>query len=154
MVLSAFLWAVAIVYYKKRLSHVDSLVASFFQWSVGVLPLAALSLATNSFTLPRETTYWWTVLYGSVGSLAVGSTVWLFILREEEATVLSSSGFIVPVIALLFGWQILGEIIRTESILGSALILAGVYLVNVKSSGREKRARAPKQAVNAYQKQG
>lgn len=137
MILGAFLWAASIVYYKKYLSHVDPFVTNFFQLSIGVFPLAVLSLITNSFILPGDVAYLWIILYVSVGALAVGWTVWLFLLREEEATVLSGSSFVIPVVALLFGWQLLGESIHTESMLGSALILGGVCLVNLKGRRRK-----------------
>jgi drug/metabolite transporter (DMT)-like permease len=39
----------------------------------------------------------------------------------------------VPLIALFFGWLFLGENITIESILGSALVLIGVFLVNIKN---------------------
>ena len=133
MIFGAFLWAVTTVYYKKHLSHVDPFFTNFFQLSVGSLSLAVLSLATHSLILPMETTYLWTVLYASVGSLVVGWTIWMILLKRGEATVLSGSIFIVPVVALLFGWQILGESIQMESILGSALVLGGVCIVNLKS---------------------
>jgi drug/metabolite transporter (DMT)-like permease len=73
-----------------------------------------------------------TTLYSSIGGLALGSTIWRFLLREEEATVLSGSSFIIPVVALIFGWQLLGETVHIESAFGSALVLGGLCLVNLK----------------------
>jgi drug/metabolite transporter (DMT)-like permease len=46
-------------------------------------------------------------------------------LRDEEAITLSSSTLLVPAVALLFGWQFLGENLNFESLLGSALTLVG-----------------------------
>jgi len=60
----------------------------------------------------------------------VALTLWVLLLREEEATVLSSSSFMVPVAAIIFGWLILGETVEPKVLFGSALILAGVYMVN------------------------
>nr|MDO8134038.1 DMT family transporter [Candidatus Njordarchaeum guaymaensis] len=132
MALGALLWAFAIVYYKKYLSQVDSLIANFFQLSFGVIPLSILSLTTNSFAFPRDIEYVWILLYTSVGVLAIGMTVWLFLIKEEEATLVAGSSFLVPLVALLLGWQFLGETIQIESVFGSALILTGVYLVNMR----------------------
>ncbi|RLI22364.1 EamA/RhaT family transporter, partial [Candidatus Bathyarchaeota archaeon] len=36
----------------------------------------------------------------------------------------------------IFGWLILGEEIQVRSIVGSALILVGVYLVNLQARRR------------------
>jgi len=139
LILGAFLWAVTIVYYKGFLSHVDPFITSFFQLSIGVLPLAILTLITGDFTFPGDPTYLGIILYASVGASAIGWTGWTFLIKEEDATVLAGSSFIVPLMALIFGWQLLGETIHTESILGSALILIGVYLVNLEGQRRRNQ---------------
>ena len=133
MILGAFFWAATTIFYKRFLSHVDSFVTNFFQWAFGVIPLATLNLYTGSFFFPNETTYFWMVLYTAIGSSCIGWTIWLFLLRKEDATVVSGSSFIVPLIALFFGWLFLGENMTIESILGSALVLLGVFLVNMKN---------------------
>ena len=133
MIFGAFLWAVTIIFYKRFLSHVDSFITNFFQWAFGILPLAALNLYSGSFLFPQEATYLWMVLYTAIGSACVGWTIWLFLLGKEDATVVSGSSFIVPLVALFSGWLFLGESMTLESILGSALVLLGVFLVNKKS---------------------
>lgn len=132
LIFGAFLWALTVLYYKKFLTHVDPIITVLFQLPTGILPAAILSLFTNSFVLETRTTYVLTTLYSSIGALVIGGVTWLFLLKEEEANVLSGSSFIVPVVALLFGWGLLGEPIYIESALGSALVLAGLYLVNLK----------------------
>ncbi len=133
MILGAFLWAVTIIYYKRFLNHVDSFVTNFFQWAFGVIPLAVLNLYNGIYFFPKELTYLWMVLYTAIGSACVGWTIWLYLLRKEDAIVVSGSSFMVPLIALFFGWLFLGENITIESILGSALVLIGVFLVNIKN---------------------
>ncbi len=133
MIFGAFLWAVTIIYYKRFLSHVDSFVTNFLQWAFGIIPLAALNLYSGSFLFPQEATYLWVILYTAIGSACVGWTIWLFLLRKEDATVVSGSSFIVPLVALFSGWLFLGENMTIESILGSALVLLGVFLVNKKN---------------------
>ena len=133
MIVGAVIWAVAIVFYKKFLNHIDPFVANFFQLFVGVLLLSFLSVVTNNFTFSNNPAYLWIILYVAVGGNVAGFSLWLFLLRQEEATSLSGSSFIIPVIALFFGWQILGESISLQSMIGSALILAGIYLVNLRS---------------------
>ncbi|MEM2094811.1 MAG: EamA family transporter, partial [Candidatus Bathyarchaeia archaeon] len=54
----------------------------------------------------------------------------LFLLSKEDATVLSGSSLIVPLLALLIGWRVLGESVGAQSLLGATLTLCGVYLVN------------------------
>jgi drug/metabolite transporter (DMT)-like permease len=136
MLLGAFLWAVAVVYYKKYLSHVDALITHFLQLAVGVLPLLLLNSTINGFTLPMDPVFAGILLYSSIGALAVGNIVWLYLLRQEEATTLSASTLIIPAVALIFGWQLLGESLTVESLVGALLTLAGVCLVNIRAVSR------------------
>jgi len=132
LLLSALAWAVAVLYYKKYLSHVDPFVTHFLQLAVGTVPLVIWSLATSSFAVPASMSYIGILFYSSVGALAFGNIIYLFLLRQEEATTLSGSTLIIPTVALLFGWLLLGESPSPESLLGAALTLGGVCLVNMK----------------------
>jgi drug/metabolite transporter (DMT)-like permease len=71
-------------------------------------------------------------MLSSIGALAVGNIIWFFLLKEEEATTLSGSSLIIPAVAMFFGWQILGENFNVASILGSALTIGGICLLNIK----------------------
>ena len=121
------------IYYKRFLSHVDSFVTNYFQSSLGIIPLAAFNLYAGSFSFPIEVTYMWALLYSVIGSMCIGWTIWFFLLRKEDATVVSGSSFMVPLIALFSGWLFLGESISIESIFGSALVLLGLFLVNMNN---------------------
>lgn len=128
LVAGAFLWAIAIIYYKRFLSHIDPVVANTFQLGVGVVLLAPV-IFLRGLALPSSPEYVPVILYTSVCAQGVALTLWVLLLREE-ATVLASSSFMVPVAAFLFGWLILGEVMELEVLVGSALILTGVYIVN------------------------
>ena len=129
LVAGAFLWATAIIYYKKFLSHIDPTVANIFQLGVGVVLLTPV-IALKGLAFPPSLNYIPVILYTSICAQGVALTLWVLLLREEEATVLSSSSFMVPVAAFIFGWLILGETVEPKVLFGSALILAGVYMVN------------------------
>ncbi|MBS7656911.1 DMT family transporter [Candidatus Bathyarchaeota archaeon] len=130
LILGAFLWAVTVVYYKRFLSYVDSFVTNFFQWAFGIIPLGALNLFLGRHFFPQEPMYLWMVLYTSIGSATIGWTIWLYLLSREDVTVVSSSSFLIPLIAMFSGWVFLKENISAESLLGSMLVLLGVFLVN------------------------
>jgi len=132
MLLGAFLWATSVIHYKKFLNHMDPLITHFSQLSVGIVPLAFLSLTSGNFIFPVDSLYIEILVFSSVGALAVGNIIWFLLLKEEEATTLSGSSLIVPAIAMFFGWRLLGESFSAESLLGSALTLGGVYLLNIK----------------------
>jgi len=75
------------------------------------------------------------ILYlGIIGSaLAFVGLYWLF--TQTTATNTSLVGFITPILALLLGWLVLGEVPDPSVGVGTVLILAGVYLT-LKPNGR------------------
>jgi len=130
MLFGAFLWAVSVLFYKRFLTHVDPFVTHFMQLAVGSVFLCAYVFGTSGFVVSADVTYVGLLIISSIGALAAGNVVWLYLLKKEEATTLSGSSLIIPAVALVFGRWILGESLGFESILGSGLTLAGVYLVN------------------------
>jgi len=140
LLLGALLWAVANVCYKKYMTQIDPMFTNFFQ-VVGAILLSIVSVCMNDYAFPTSLTYLSTMLYSSVGASSVGDTIWLVLLCSEDATILAGSSFLVPLIALFFGSILLGEPINQQSVLGSVLVLLGVYFVNVhkKNSHASRR---------------
>jgi drug/metabolite transporter (DMT)-like permease len=135
MVFGASLWAVTTVFYKKFLGHVDAFVTNYLQCLLGILPLSLFALTGSDFTVPSDPAYLWILIYETIAVSAIGFTLWLYLTKKEGATVVAGSSLIVPVLAMFFGWALLKENLYIESAAGSALILAGVGLVNTR---REK----------------
>lgn len=133
LLIGAVLWAVAVVYYKTALSHVDPVLTNTLQQAVGVVVLAPLA-SLEGLRFPFVAPYMLMLFFSAVLATCVGQSVWLHLIREEDVTVLSSSSFLIPVVAMFLGWLVLGENVEAESILGMGLILAGVYLVNKPKS--------------------
>ncbi len=75
------------------------------------------------------------ILYlGVVGSaLAFVGMYWL--LTKTTATNVSLITFVTPILALLLGWIVLGEVLDPNVGLGAILILAGIYLT-IKPANR------------------
>jgi len=130
LLLGAFLWSVSTVYYKKFLSHLEPIIANVLQMGFGAVLLCLMGMPPERLHFPVSTDYLLTALYASIGAFAIALTIWIHLLREEEATVLSSSSLIVPIVALFFGWLLLGETVKPQSLIGVVLVLFGVYLVN------------------------
>lgn len=130
LLMGALLWAITIVYYKKALSHVDPVLTNALQQAVGVIVLAPVASNLEGFRFSFATQYVLMIMYSAVFATCVGATLWLNLVREEDVTVLSSSSYLIPMVAVSLGWLLLGEDIELGSILGMGLILAGVYLVN------------------------
>lgn len=130
LILGAFLWAITVIYYKKFLNYVDPAIVNMVQFPIGSIFLLSIASTLEGLIFSDNMLYVLSILYMSILGSAVASTIWLILMREEETTVVSTSSLIVPAIALIFGWVFLGEVIEQISLLGLALILIGIYLVN------------------------
>jgi drug/metabolite transporter (DMT)-like permease len=137
LVAGAALWSMGIVYYKVKLQNVDAVVASLSYTSLSTL----ISFVMGIFFEPPFTSwspnYIATIAYCGILSTGIGMTIWVFLVKREITTSLSSSSMIVPMIALFFGWILLGEELGIQSLIGSALIIFSTYLVNMK--GKHKK---------------
>jgi drug/metabolite transporter (DMT)-like permease len=128
--------ALANVVAKRYASKIDPPVNVLVQSAICFLALSTLGLLTES-RIPMHFTLLaiGMILYlGIVGSaLAFVGLYWLF--TQTTATNTSLVNFITPILALLLGWLVLGEVPEPSVGVGTALILAGVYLT-LKPSGR------------------
>jgi drug/metabolite transporter (DMT)-like permease len=130
LITGAFLWAVATVYYKQALGHVDPFVTSVLQQALGAVLLVPLVSAFEGFSFPLTAVYTQVILWLSVFGNGVTVVLWFFLVREEDVVAVSSSGFLVPLMAIFFGWVLLREPLGPRVLLGMVLILTGVYVVN------------------------
>jgi drug/metabolite transporter (DMT)-like permease len=126
----AFFWAVTIVYYKKFLAATDPIVTNILQFTIGTFALALISIPINGTYFPPSEVYGYVILYNAIFVAIIAWTLWVFLLREEDAIDVSSSSLVIPIMALFLGWVILGETIELKTLLATLLILTGVYLVN------------------------
>jgi drug/metabolite transporter (DMT)-like permease len=134
LLLGAFLWAVAIVYYKKSLSDVDPVLASVIQQALGAVMVAPLALGVEGLSFPSAPSYLLMVLYLGIFNSGIALFLWLFMIREEDVTVLALSCFLIPMVAVFLGWLFLAENIQSISFLGIGMILVGLYLTNKSGS--------------------
>jgi drug/metabolite transporter (DMT)-like permease len=73
--------------------------------------------------------------YLGIGSTAIGFATWAFALRRMPAGRLGSLMFLVPVVAILLGWALLGETPPCLAALGGGLCIARVVLARRRYSG-------------------
>jgi drug/metabolite transporter (DMT)-like permease len=69
----------------------------------------------------------WTVYLG-LGPTALGFATWAYALRHSSAGRLAALAYLIPVVAILLGWALLGQTPASLAITGGALCLVGVVL--------------------------
>jgi len=130
LILGAFLWAVTQVYYKTSLSHVDPAFTIVIQQALSAVFVAPFVLVVEGFSFPLTWSYLMLILYMSIFASGIAMALWLYLLRQEDVTVLSSSSFLIPMVAVFLGWLLLAEDIQPRSLIGMGLILTGLYLTS------------------------
>jgi drug/metabolite transporter (DMT)-like permease len=134
LLLGAFLWAVAIVYYKKSLNDVDPVLASVIQQALGAVIIIPLALGVEGFSFPLAPSYLTMLLYLGIFNSGITVYLWLFMIRQEDVTVLALSCFLIPMFAVFIGWLFLAENFQPISFVGMGMILVGLYFTNKSGS--------------------
>lgn len=77
------------------------------------------------------------MVYLGVAPTAIGFVTWAYALARTTAGRMGSTTYLVPPLALLFGWAFLAEVPPRLVLPGGALCLAGVALA--RAGGRRVR---------------
>jgi drug/metabolite transporter (DMT)-like permease len=80
---------------------------------------------------------WGTIVYlAALGSVTAFS-LYLWILKRIDVTVVSYQTFIIPILAVFLGWILLDESIAPRTGIGTALVLAGIAVTTRNKQGRD-----------------
>lgn len=124
------------------------------RWAYGYHPLASLMIPFSvgaaatwllalilegPVSLHFDTTTWATIIYLAVAGSVTALGLFFFVIQHLEVTVVSYQTFIIPIVAVLLGWAILGETITARVALGAVMILAGVSLAIFAPRSRARR---------------
>ncbi|HEY3121605.1 MAG TPA: EamA family transporter, partial [Vicinamibacteria bacterium] len=119
--------AVNLVVMKKHGRHSDPFVLNFLGMALGALCLLLMSAA-----LERWTTAVWTrsnvlaIVYLSLFGSVIAFSAYYYLVKRLDATIVSLSTLIIPIVALALGRAFLGETVTPAAIVGIVTILAGV----------------------------
>jgi drug/metabolite transporter (DMT)-like permease len=126
--LAAAAYAVAMVAQKPLLTDLPGLQVTWLACTIGAV--VCLPFAPG---LVREldgadaSTWWWVVYLGAVPT-ALGFTTWAYALARTSAGRLGATTYLVPPIAILLSWALLGETPVGLAVVGGVLCVAGVYV--------------------------
>jgi drug/metabolite transporter (DMT)-like permease len=128
LILAASAYAAAVVIQKPVLARVSPLQVTWLGCAAGTV--ACLPFAP---TLVREVSHagitaTGSMVYLGVAPTAVGFATWAFALRRMTAGRLAALAYLIPVVAILLGWALLGETPPRLAAVGGLLCLVGVYV--------------------------
>jgi drug/metabolite transporter (DMT)-like permease len=143
-VIAAISYAGGVIAQKPALGHASPLYVTWLACTVGAiscLPYAP-SLWRELHHAPGSTVGW--MIYLGAAPTAIGFVTWAYALTRTTAGRMGATTYLVPPLALLLGWLLLGEVPPTLSLPGGALCLAGVALA--RSRGGQHPVAAPRGA--------
>lgn len=123
---AAALYAGGVVLQKPVLARVSPLMVTWLACTTGTivcLPFAGQLVHTHA-----PASAWGWVVYLGIAPSAIGFMAWGFALSRTTAGRMAATTYLVPPIAIVLGWLLLGEVPPGPAFAGGALCLAGVAL--------------------------
>ena len=130
-VATALFWALGTVYFKRVQERVSTLWSVAGPFLIGGVFLTVLGLVLEPWSEISWTgTFIGSWLYVSLAGTALAWVLWLGLVRAGEASRVAAYVFFVPLTATLMGVLFLGEMLSSSLLVGAALVVSGIYLVN------------------------
>jgi O-acetylserine/cysteine efflux transporter len=111
-------------------------------------PLLLLSLVFESGQVAALGTatveQWGALLFVAIGATVFGHGSWYYLLKAYPITVISPFTLLGPVFGVVSGVLFLGDALTWEILVGGALVLAGIGLIQVRTGAGRGRAAAAK----------
>ena len=131
------------VFYKRTGNRIalDAVLINAYGMLIGGVLLLISSLLTEPWrTLNVDLPWIGATLYLSVFGSTAAFTVYFVLMKYFTVVKMSYTTFLIPIFDSVVGWMVLDEVLGGKTILGGALILAGVVLPDLWR--RYKRGRS------------
>jgi len=121
----------------KRVGPVNTLALFIWASLIPPLPMLGLSVLYES-PAPLATIAamsaqgWMAVIYVALASTALGYSIWGALLTRHPAASVTPFALLIPVVGVAVAAAILGETLTPRDLLGGAVILAGLALVQIR----------------------
>jgi len=125
-------WVVYIMLSRKLQRELSGLNLTARQSLIGFLFLLPLALLEHRRWIPGDAAVWLNVLYLGLFCSALAYFLYNYALRYLGPVVLSSYVNLIPLVGALGGVVILGEELSGVQLIGGAVIIIGVSIVNVR----------------------
>ena len=123
---------------QRARANVDTLTFNAVYLGVAVLGLLALNLLTGSSLGGFSSKTWLALLGMGLISQVIGWLAINYALGHLPASSVSVTLLGQPVVTALAGIPLLGEWLTINQVIGGLLVMAGIYLVNQRSTPRGK----------------
>ncbi len=129
--LAPILWGAYSILAKPLITKYGGLFISGLTMSLGTLMLLPLGVFYGFEPLTAlDGMGWFWLAYVSIAATLGGYTIWNLSLRHRSASELTSYIYAIPVVATLAGALLIQEAVSIYFLVGAALVLAGLLMIN------------------------
>jgi O-acetylserine/cysteine efflux transporter len=129
-VAAALLWSLGTIAFKREAGRIDPWWAVAISFMVGGLVLTLVGGATEGVSIQWSPDFGWALGYSALVGTALAWALWFGLVGAGEASRAAAYIFFVPLVSLVVGAVVLGERLDASLLLGAALVVLGVFLVN------------------------
>jgi drug/metabolite transporter (DMT)-like permease len=142
---SSLSYAIGNVYARIKVRGLAPLIPAVFQVTFALLIVASLALVLERpwETAQPDAQAWFSIVWLGVFGSGIAYLAYFRLLSRWGATRTALVAYVLPVIGIVLGFVVLQEPIGLSLIAGTALIIAGVALVNGRWGRRRLFARVP-----------
>lgn len=137
-------WVAYILISKGLNARFSGLALTTYQSLFGALFLFPLALLEYKLWRPISLIAWMNIIYLAVFCSAISYFLYIYSLSHLDSVVVSSYVNLIPLVSALGSAFILGEEITLQQLLGGAIVIAGVYIVNLKKDRPYTNLKQPR----------
>ena len=128
---ASFAWALGSIFSHRFTLTVDVFASAAWQMTIAGLVNTAVAFTAGQFLKA----HWSLPALGAIGYLVVfgswiGYTAYIYLLEHVPTPKVATYAYVNPIVALILGWLILREPVDIFMLVGTAIIIASVALVN------------------------
>ena len=128
---ASFLWALGSIFSHRYSLSVDVFVSAAWQMTLAGAVNGIIALVFGQF----QKTHWTSSALTGIAYLVVfgswaGYTAYIYLLEHVPTPKVATYAYVNPIVAVFLGWIILREQVDVFMLLGTAIIIASVWLVN------------------------
>lgn len=138
LALAPLSWSIYTIIGKDLVKHHSPVTVTYLALIIGTVPMLVRADADFFRTVASmDHSYWIALAYLSILCTIIGFYIWVLGLKHLPATSVASFVYLNPPFAAFFGWLLFNEKITSMFLLGSAVVLAGLYLAQLGEEVRE-----------------
>ena len=130
----ALVWSLGTIAFKRYADRVDVWWAVALPFLVGGIVMSLAGGIVEGTAIEWSSQFVVAFVYASVIGTAMSWSLWFGLVGSGEAGRVASYIFFVPIVALITGGLVLGETLGASLLIGAALVIVGVYLVNRRAA--------------------